>query len=156
VKRLKILLKENKTKKEEKLCLLLKTNEKANDDSSDNKDSENKNEIDWDIDDLLEIFCGSYIPDKRMIIVACNDLESITSEYPYLVRPGRLTPIEFDYGDKALFMEVVKDYTDIHLRDDDIPDDYRFVQSHLIEFLNYKIEITREEILAELAMFSTM
>jgi hypothetical protein len=88
-----------------------------------------------------------------MIVVACNDLESITNEYPYLVRPGRLTPIEFDYGDKALFMKVVQDYTDVELRDHDIPEDYRFVQSHLIEFLNYKIEVTREEILSELAMF---
>jgi len=153
VKKLKMLLKENKSKKEEKLCLLLKTNEKTNEESDNKKETENRNEIDWDIDDLLEIFCGSYIPDKRMIVVACNDLESITNEYPYLVRPGRLTPIEFDYGDKALFMKVVEDYTDVELRDDDIPEDYRFVQSHLIEFLNYKIEVTREEILSELVMF---
>jgi hypothetical protein len=153
VKKLKMLLKENKSKKEEKLCLLLKTNEKTNEESDNKKETENRNEIDWDIDDLLEIFCGSYIPDKRMIVVACNDLESITNEYPYLVRPGRLTPIEFDYGDKALFMKVVEDYTDVELRHDDIPEDYRFVQSHLIEFLNYKIEVTREEILSELDMF---
>lgn len=151
VRKLKSFLKENKMKKE-KLFLMLKTTSQKDDDDEE-KDKPDKNDFDWDIDDLLEIFCGSYIPDKRMIILACNDLESITREYPYLVRPGRLTPISFDYGDKMLFKQVVKDYTDLDIDDCDIPDDYKFVHASLIEYLNYKGAVSCEEILTELNLF---
>lgn len=148
VKKLKTLLKENKAQRQEKMFLLLKADDKEPK-PNDDKD----NEVDWDIDDLLEIFCGSYIPDKRMIVVACNDLQSITEEYPHLVRPGRLTPIHFDYGDKALFKKICKDYTDIDIPKEKIPDDYRFVQANLTEFLNFKTQTTETEILENLDSF---
>jgi hypothetical protein len=152
IKKLKIL-KENKTKKEENFYLLLKSNEKQSCDNEPRKNEKKDCEFDWDIDDLLEIFCGSYIPDKRMIIAACNDIQSINEDYPYLARPGRLTPIEFDYGNKDLFIRMVKDYTDIDMELGDFDKDYRFTQAHLIEYLNYKINVSREDILSELDMF---
>ena len=153
IKKLKIL-KENKTKKDDNFYLLLKSNEKQScENETRKKNDKEDNEFDWDIDDLLEIFCGSYIPDKRMIIAACNDIQSINEDYPFLARPGRLTPIEFDYGNKELFIRMVRDYTDIQMEDADLKEDYRFTQAHLIEYLNYKTIVSREEILADLEMF---
>uniref|UniRef100_A0A6C0KSF9 ATPase AAA-type core domain-containing protein n=1 Tax=viral metagenome TaxID=1070528 RepID=A0A6C0KSF9_9ZZZZ len=150
IKKLKIL-KETKQKKEE--SFFLKTNENKNEPEVRKNEKEDNNEMDWDIDDLLEIFCGTYIPDKRMIIAACNDLVSINKDYPYLVRPGRLTPIEFDYGNRDLFFSIVQDYTNISISEKDIPENYRFVQAHLIEFLNYKLDVNKKEILQNLEMF---
>jgi hypothetical protein len=88
-----------------------------------------------------------------MIVATCNDLDYILSEYPYLARPGRLTPIKFDHGKRDLFLRIVKDYTNIVLNKKDIPEDYVFVQAHLIEFLNFKVDVTEEEIVKNLPMF---
>lgn len=150
IKKLKIL-KEAKQKKEENFYKCLKTSETKSEDVK--KNDKEDDEMDWDIDDLLEIFCGSYVPDKRIIIAACNDLASINEDYPYLARPGRLTPIEFDYGNKELFLRIVEDYADISLSEKDVPENYRFIQAHLIEFLNYKLDVTRKEIIDNLEMF---
>ena len=152
IRKLKIF-KEEKSRREELKLLLLQGKGKEEKNFHVSSSFPDIDEYDWDIDDLLEIFCGTYIPDKRMIICACNDIDSITKEYPYLVRPGRLTPIFFDYGDRVLFVKVVKDYTDIDMNLEDVPMNYRFVQAHLIEFLTSQSNLTEKDILENMGLF---
>ena len=80
IKKLKIL-KESKTKKEENFFITLKSGNE-NESSAAEKNKKDENDFDWDIDDLLEIFCGAYIPNKRMIVAACNDLGGMWYCYP--------------------------------------------------------------------------
>jgi len=111
-------------------------------------------DIEWTLDDLLKLFCGSFIPDGRIIIVTANDIETIKEMCPYLLRSGRLTPIKFTYGDRDLFIRIVNDYTKIHIDKDELPVDYKFTQSGLIEFVTTQSEITKEIILANISLFS--
>jgi hypothetical protein len=151
IRKCKLWKEEKKKKNMESSCVIVKSKISEKEDS-DEKDKD-ADTYDWDIDDLLEIFCGSHIPDQRMIIATCNDLGYIMADFPYLVRPGRLTPIKFDHGKKDLFLRIVKDYADVVLDKKDIPEDFVFIQAHLIEYLNFKSDVTREEILKNLDMF---
>lgn len=49
------------------------------------------------VGDLLEILQGSVPVEGRIIIATTNHLEEMRTKYPALFRPGRLTPIHFDY-----------------------------------------------------------
>jgi len=126
-----------------------------NNSSNDTESKKDKEDYDWNLDDLLEIFCGTYVPNKRIIIACCNDIEIIQKECPFLIRPGRLSPILFDFGDKALFLEIIKDQTDldIALLEKHIPNSFKFTHAHIIEFLNCVSNVTVEEILQHLHSF---
>jgi hypothetical protein len=110
-------------------------------------------EFEWTIDDLLTILCGSIIPTGRIIIATANDIETIRTYCPPLVRSGRMTPIEFTNGDAELFCRIVKDYTDITIEPSELPDDFQFMHSALIEYLVSNLSISKEQILSNLRIF---
>ncbi len=60
--------------------------------------------------DLLELFQGPIHIVGRMIIATTNNFEDIKSALPMLVRPGRLTPLKFDYLSWTIFNDLVKYY----------------------------------------------
>lgn len=64
------------------------------------------------IGDLLELFQGPIHIVGRMIIATTNNFESIKEALPMLVRPGRLTPLKFDYLTWAIFEDLVRFYLD--------------------------------------------
>jgi hypothetical protein len=113
-------------------------------------------DMDWDIDDLLKIICGSIIPDGRIIIATCNDLQIIYDYCPQLVRPGRMTPVKYDYGTPEMFIKIVKDYTDLDCNTSMLPENYVFSQAGLIEYLLTSSSIAPiliDDILAHLEEF---
>lgn len=128
---------------------------KSRDDEDEDDDEEEHRlfEYDWDIDDLLTIICGSYIPDGRIIVGTCNDIEVIKNYCPQLVRANRMTPIAFDYGDKELFFQIIKDYLELDISKNIVPDDFRFSQAGLTEFLVSHAEADEACIIANLSQF---
>ena len=155
-----IQLKKIKDKQENQKCIPIEINSSnlASSPSYEVETKKDKDNYDWNLDDLLEIFCGTYVPNKRIIIACCNDLEIIQKECPFLIRPGRLTPILFDYGDKSLFLEILKDQTnlpkeDLSILEENIPNSYQFTHSHIIEFLNSFSQISVADILQNLHTF---
>lgn len=57
---------------------------------------DNKSDI-LRLGDLLELFQGPVPIKDRMIIATTNDFDKIKNSLPALIRPGRLTPIKFNY-----------------------------------------------------------
>lgn len=90
---------------------------------------------DWTMDDLLGLMCGSYIPDGRIIIATANDIEIIREMCAPLLRAGRMTPIEYNYGDATMCREILSDFCKESAAFVDVPEDVRFSQAGLIEFL---------------------
>ena len=109
--------------------------------------------IDWDLDDLLSIFCGSYIPDSRIIVATGNDFEYIKEMCPQLFRAGRMTPIKFEYGNRELFCEIIKDYAEIEILVSKFKENFRFRQSAITEFLMSRDDITEEMIFLNMSSF---
>jgi hypothetical protein len=58
--------------------------------------NDNKSDI-LRLSDLLELFQGPVPIKDRMIIATTNNFDKIKDSLPALIRPGRLTPIKFDY-----------------------------------------------------------
>jgi Cdc6-like AAA superfamily ATPase len=128
-----------------------------------------KVEPEWVLDDLLGILCGAHVPHGRMVIATANDLDTISTLCPYLVRPGRLTPMAFEYGTADEFLAIVKealsngttaaadlDNDTFHAwkrLESDIPKDYRFVQANLLEYLHSHPKVTVSELLRLLPEF---
>lgn len=84
--------------------------------------------------DLLELFQGA-VPLEGLIIVATtNDLAEIQSFCSALVRPGRLTPVHFDYGDRKMLFDMCKFYFKQELKIG-VPEKFTFQQSELIEIV---------------------
>lgn len=67
---------------------------------------------DLSLEDLLEIFQGPVPLDGSIIIATTNKYDEILKLCPALFRPGRLTPIHFDYVDEWLINEMTKYYYD--------------------------------------------
>jgi len=153
-----INMKKSKDRQQNQKCIPIEINSSSSTPCYENDSKKEKDDYDWNLDDLLEIFCGAYIPNKRIIIACCNDLDFIKKECPFLIRPGRLTPILYDYGDKSLFLEIIKDQAnltmeDITMLEKNIPNSYQFTHAHIIEFLNSVSYVTVEEILQHLHSF---
>ena len=122
----------------------------------DNLNKENEEaiaDLGWNLDDLLSILCGAIIPSGRIVIATANDISQIRKYCPALLRPGRLSPIHFDFGNSKLFCEIVKEYSNIEINEDELPVDYRFMHSSLIEFLIAKRDITKEYIMEHIEIF---
>ena len=141
--------------KQPKLC---KKTDKDDDDKDDDRD-ENTDleieslEIDWDLDDLLSILCGSYVPDSRMTVANGNEFEYMKEICPQLFRAGRMTPIKFEYGNRELFREIVKDYADIEIDLSKLKENFRFRQSAITEFLLSRDDITEDMIFMNMSSF---
>lgn len=68
----------------------------------------NKKEQRIRVTDLLSIFQGT-VPKVGLILFAtANDFDFIKETCPELVRPGRLTPLHFDYPDNKEIQEMTK------------------------------------------------
>lgn len=107
----------------------------------------------WSLDDLLTILCGSIIPPGRIIVATANNISLIRKYCPALLRPGRLTPIHFDYGDSKLFCQIVKDYVNIEIKEEELPTNYKFIHSALVEYLLSIDDLTKEIIIEKLPIF---
>lgn len=103
-----------------------------------NGDDESKriNEL-MTVDDFLSIISGPIHIPGLIVMAMTNDFEYIKNECPALVRAGRFTPVLFDNGDKQLYGQIVKHYTQIEFKGwDKLPADFRFQQSRVIEQIN--------------------
>lgn len=63
-----------------------------------------------ELDDLLELIQGPVPLNGAIIIATTNKYEQIYKECPALFRPGRLTPVNFDYPDTKLVNEISNFY----------------------------------------------
>lgn len=89
---------------------------------------------DLTLEDLLEIFQGPVPLDGSIIIATTNKYDEILNLCPALFRPGRLTPIHFDYVDNWLLNEMSKYYyNEEFIIDDDIKK-YNISPSLLVQF----------------------
>ena len=105
---------------------------------------------DWDINSLLTCLSGAILPNGRIIIATCNNLETIRKICPELIREGRMTPIECPYGDYDDLVAIAKDYG---VTIDQSDTKLQFRQSAVIEFLETQPSPTAEMII-EYAMKS--
>jgi hypothetical protein len=62
------------------------------------------------IKDLLTLFQGPVPIYNRFIVATTNDFDYIKEACPALVRPGRLTPLKFDYWDMSEFNMMYEHY----------------------------------------------
>jgi hypothetical protein len=83
---------------------------KDNDKKDNDKKDKNKDGPELELDDLLEIFQGPVPLEGAIIIATTNKLEEIQKMCPALFRPGRLTPIKFDYADNWMLNKMCKLY----------------------------------------------
>jgi len=65
---------------------------------------------DFYLEDLLEIFQGPVPRPGQIIIATTNKFNEIYEDCPALFRPGRLTPVEFDYLKRDEINELIKQY----------------------------------------------
>lgn len=82
--------------------------------------------------DLLEIFQGPIPFDQMIIMATTNKYEEIKEMCPELFRPGRLTPVHFDYINKETLQEISMFYFKRKL-DCYIPDVLSIPTSQIIE-----------------------
>lgn len=82
--------------------------------------------------DLLDVFQGPVPVEGRIIIATTNYYDRIKKICPELFRPGRMTPIKFDYPTKEIVQEISKYYFDKEL-DIDLPSKLETPISNLIE-----------------------
>jgi hypothetical protein len=88
-----------------------------------------------------------------MTVATCNDLAIIKEYCPQLVRANRMTPIAFNYGDKAMFIQIIKDYLDLDAYPDLSRDGFKFSQAALTEFLLSRDDITIDCVMANSELF---
>lgn len=60
--------------------------------------------------DLLELIQGPCENRRCMFIATTNDIDLIKDKCPALIRPGRLTPVLFDYVSKSEFDKIINEY----------------------------------------------
>jgi len=91
------------------------------------------------VGDLLELFQGPVPIKGRMIIATSNNYEKMREILPALFRPGRLTPIYFDYIDWNSFVELCNYYFNKGPKCESFK--INLATSHLIELaISYKID----------------
>ncbi len=71
--------------------------------------------------DLLDIIQGAIVIPGRIVIGITNDFDYIFKQCPALFRPGRLTPVHFDYLDWKTLQELTKHYFGQELSLDPVP-----------------------------------
>lgn len=71
--------------------------------------------------DLLDIIQGAIVIPGRIVIGITNDFDYIFKQCPALFRPGRLTPVHFDYLDWKTLQELTKHYFGQELSIDPVP-----------------------------------
>lgn len=103
---------------------------KVKEDSS--NDNNNNN---FYLEDLLEIIQGPVPRNGQIIIATTNKFEEIYEACPALFRPGRLTPIKFDYLNKTQVNKLIKYY----MKRDDIVIDVepKIPTSKIVEVIMY-------------------
>ena len=111
---------------------------------SDNNLNKNKNKSNYKIldinyeeiqlSDLLEIFQGPVPIDGLIAIATTNHFEEIKNMCPALFRPGRLTPIHFDYADGDTIQEISQYYYNKNVQIE-IPEKTNIPTSLLIEMV---------------------
>lgn len=65
---------------------------------------------DFELSDLLELFQGPIPRNGGIVIATTNNIDLIRKKIPELIRPGRLTPILFDYLDYDTLQQISKFY----------------------------------------------
>lgn len=131
--------------------MLMSLFNQENKDQSDkkiSKESSNKSD-DFYLEDLLEIIQGPVPRHGQIIIATTNKFDEIYEACPALFRPGRLTPIKFDYLNQKEVNKLIKYYLG---RDDiKVNRDPEISTSHIIEIIMYaKITENPEYILEKL------
>lgn len=98
------------------------------------------------LEDLLELLCGPVPNIGAIIIATTNNFEKIRKACPALVRPGRLTPVEFNHFHRETLQEMVHYYFDKRL-EIDLPEVIDRPNSEIVELaLNSTIMFdTKEE-----------
>jgi hypothetical protein len=89
------------------------------------------------IKDILELLQGVVPLEQSIIIATTNDLDTIKNINEALIRPGRLTPVKFDYLDFVMFEKLCIFY-------------FNKKPPHK-KFINFKLNITTSLII-ELAL----
>ena len=87
------------------------------------------------LDDLLEIIQGPVPKNGSIIIATTNKYEEIKELCPALFRPGRLTPVLFDYADKYTVNEMCKHFYNKELKEKIDIYKYKISPSQLIQFV---------------------
>jgi len=98
-----------------------------------NMDNSNKSDI-LRISDLLELFQGPVPIKDRMIIATTNNFDKIKNHLPALIRPGRLTPVQFNYMSWDILNELCIYYFKEHLTCDKF--NITIPTSHIIELVH--------------------
>lgn len=145
------IIQQTKRDKDDKMFSILVNRKDNEKDKTGDKDI--TDEYDWTLDDLLSIFSGVYTPEDRTIIATANDIDIVKRHCPYLIGCGRMTPIEFDYGDRDMFLEIVKDLSGITIPQESIRDNFKFIQANLIEYIKFNKSIDATHILSNLDKF---
>lgn len=99
----------------------------------DRTNEENKSNI-LRLGDLLELFQGPVPIKDRMIIATTNNFHLIKNSLPALIRPGRLTPIEFNYMSWDLLNELCLYYFKTKMKSQ--PFKITIPTSHIMELVN--------------------
>lgn len=92
--------------------------------------------------DLLELFQGPVPIKDRMIIATTNHFDLIKNSLPALIRPGRLTPIEFNYMSWGVLNELCMYYFNKTMRESEFK--ITIPTSHIMELVN-KIKSSKQE-----------
>ena len=90
------------------------------------------------IKDLLELFQGSVPINQGLIFATTNDYDGITEQCPALFRSGRLTPIKIGYIDKETLQNISKHYFNKELTIY-LPDQMKIPTSQIIEIALSKV-----------------
>jgi SpoVK/Ycf46/Vps4 family AAA+-type ATPase len=88
---------------------------------------------DLSLEDLLEILQGPVPLEGSIIIATTNKYEDIKELCPALFRPGRLTPVHFDYADNWLVNEICKYFYKQEYNSDEDVRKYDISPSYLIQ-----------------------
>lgn len=97
------------------------------------------------LSDLLELIQGTAVPSGSIIIATTNHFDEIKTSIPALFRPGRLTPVLFDYLDYNTLQELSMFYFEQEL---EVPmfNKLKLPTSKIIELaIKYKSEEFREK-----------
>jgi hypothetical protein len=104
-------------------------------DGKENYFDSSNNADDFYLEDLLEIIQGPVPRHGQIIIATTNKFDEIYEACPALFRPGRLTPIKFDYLNQYETNKLIKYYLG---RDDiKIDRDPKIATSKIIEIIMY-------------------
>lgn len=88
------------------------------------------------LEDLLEIFQGPVPLEGSIIIATTNKYKEILEMCPALFRPGRLTPVHFNYADEWVVNEMCKFFFERNNEPIGITVEHSISPSQLFEFMS--------------------